>query len=450
MSRLRVDLYDESGRWFESATIARPDPRDWPVSFGVYLDESSRSHRVWARLRGALDGHDRDYRGEAPHIWGDPTDMPPADSAPRLIKDGVDVTPPSVPDPWVTVDRLVLIEPIQDEKRTVSILLHGACLGTSARFGDSASQLVLGQAKSCIATEKTLEVIAPLALDAVDASGTTSALGTWLVGTCATDTNSGRICVPGGATVFGTSELLSSTVLDAAPTRVVGVTPFLIDQREVTVARFRAATDAGFKPPGKPLPNEGELGTGLNACTWSKVPHGREDMSLNCVTWTTARAFCQFTGGDLPTELQWEHAATVAGHERKTHYPWGNDEPDCDHAAFGRTSYGGEKGLCLEKGALPPTAAESANDLSPQGVVGLAGGLSEWTLGAPLPYSDPCWGEAPLVNPSCENASAQQHALRGGNFVLPQMIHPTTRLVDNTTAASRPLGFRCVYPANAP
>jgi formylglycine-generating enzyme required for sulfatase activity len=454
VTSLRVDLYTAEGAWFESADIARPDPRDWPVSFSVYSDDPARARLVWVRLRAYLDGRTRDYLGENPFTPGGPVDEgAPASDAPRLIQDGHDATPPSEPDPLAAVDRLVLLALQPDERRKAAVVLHGACAGTSAIFGSDPATLVAGEAATCVDAEGTRVPVAATAGEPDDGARGPSVRGSWLAGSCPPDGGGERVCVPGGATILGSSDSVSSGLVSARPVRLLGVRRFHLDRREVTVGRFREALAGGLETTDPPYANDGPLGTGsiFESCTWSSQPMGREDYALGCVSWFTARAFCRFAGGDLPTEAQWEHAATVAGHASKTHYPWGDGPPDCDLEAYGGVDDGTGLPTCPGKGPLPRPPEASAGDLSPLGIVALGGGVSEWVLDAAAPYADACWGDAPIVDPRCGDPDqpASMRGVRGANYSLP-MTFSTARLSMDPARQSIFTGLRCAYPDGAP
>jgi len=158
VSRLRVDLYaPDASRWYESRDVERPDPADWPASFAVTLGDAQPSPAdVLVRLRAYADGAVRDYEGErfvsrtpsgAP---GDTAIPPPPDGdTPRLLDaDGNDATPSSEPEPYLAIDRLLLVHVLPDTVAQLPIVLRGACFGTMADiYGlqtciDTDSQLV--------------------------------------------------------------------------------------------------------------------------------------------------------------------------------------------------------------------------------------------------------------------------------------------------------------------
>src|SRR5258706_13922139 len=64
VGRLRIDMFDQDGRWFDSRDIARTNPGDWPASFSGYTSDEKNPRTVLVRARAYLEGRTRDYRGE--------------------------------------------------------------------------------------------------------------------------------------------------------------------------------------------------------------------------------------------------------------------------------------------------------------------------------------------------------------------------------------------------
>ena len=161
-----------------------------------------------------------------------------------------------------------------------------------------------------------------------------------------------------------------------------------------------------------------------------------------------ARALCNFFGGDLPTEDQWEHAATAADRPTETQYPWGQDLPTCERTAVERSDTTAKR--CAP--AYGPVAVDDpafADDRSPQGVVGLGGNVQEWLSTGFYPYDHAVWEKAGLRGglSALANATAPLQSTRGGDWAgfalfassaVRRALPPAGRY-DNT-------GFRCARP----
>ncbi|HHH31739.1 MAG TPA: formylglycine-generating enzyme family protein [Polyangiaceae bacterium] len=478
---LRIDLYTvdpASGgaeRWYQSRTLALPDPRDWPVSFSVFNPDDEGRREALVRLRTYPRGRLRDYRGErflpppAPSL---PLDAPyrppeaPVDEGPRLVVDGVDVTPAAEPQPGVTVDRLVKVALAEGEVGQVEVTLRGDCVGTMADlFG----------ARSCEATERVLAPIADAVLEP-RSSALPSVQGSFWPSEGCTDTppppsgapyHDERVCVPGGAFIFGNLEAFGIAEASGVPERFVALPPFWIDRYEVTVARLRRAYAEGLaKVDDTPTVNDEPFDPAAepNAptfCTYTTAPGPREDHPVNCVSRATAESFCRFLGGELPSEAQWEYVAQVAGRDRETPYPWGVSEPRCDTVVYAVVDagvsavLGGNKCVAPDKSNVGPAPvtrfSHEGGDVSiGLGVVGLGGNVHEHVRDDFLALDTVFWIGAPLRSPVCVVDSPLAKSMRGGAWSAnASVVYSGLRnkyLVGDSDLFTT-LGFRCVWPA---
>jgi sulfatase modifying factor 1 len=146
--------------------------------------------------------------------------------------------------------------------------------------------------------------------------------------------------------------------------------------------------------------------------TWTDSPGANEDKPINCVTWYLAMAFCIWDGGYLPTEAEWNFAASGGSEHRA--YPWSVPSSstliDCSHANYQISASpvlycaGGSAGGANRVGSESPVGDGK------WGHADLAGNVFEWTLDYwYADYAVSCVDCAAL-------APGAERVLRGGGF----------------------------------
>jgi formylglycine-generating enzyme required for sulfatase activity len=202
-----------------------------------------------------------------------------------------------------------------------------------------------------------------------------------------------------------------------------------MEAAEVSVRDYTKCVEAGAcKPPWTGDP-------------WSNYPKNAEH-PVNLVSWTKARAYCAWRGERLPTEAEWEWAAT--GPEQHK-YPWGDaPEPSCeqvDFTKFGAPKFnpGGDVG-CHGGGTSPVGAHPKGDRVWPGGAIhDLAGNVWEWVEDSYGPY-----GAAPATDPVV-TSNAAVHVIRGGGWNRSYAAMEVTYRAAATSDYQVPaLGFRCV------
>ncbi|HJR75579.1 MAG TPA: SUMF1/EgtB/PvdO family nonheme iron enzyme [Nitrospiraceae bacterium] len=218
--------------------------------------------------------------------------------------------------------------------------------------------------------------------------------------------------VPAGEFLMGTEDGLP----DARPLHRVYLSGYLIDRYEVTNARYRQCVEGGACP----VPRDREA---------FDDPQRSQYPVVN-VTWSQARAYCQWAGKRLPTEAEWEKAARGTDGRR---YPWGNSEIVIEqHRPKGNEAKLSANGM----GPIEPDDASA----SPYGVYGLVGSVSEWVKDW---YADDFYAVSSLRDPQGPLRGSFR-VLRGAgwNEGLPE-LRASYRGWDEMTYWGPTLGMRC-------
>jgi len=154
------------------------------------------------------------------------------------------------------------------------------------------------------------------------------------------------------------------------------------------------------------------------------------------VDWWQANAFCEWAGGRLPSEAEWEKAARGTDGRK---YPWGNDPITEDKANFCDVNCTRDHANPAFNDGFADTAPVGSypNGASPYGVMDMAGNVWEWTSSIPKPYPyDPDDGR--------EENDGYLYVWRGGPWSNGTWwIRSTLRYKSVPKYWYENLGFRC-------
>lgn len=193
-----------------------------------------------------------------------------------------------------------------------------------------------------------------------------------------------RVVIPGGTFDMGTNDG-SAAYDNERPRHRVDVATFTIDRFPVTVRRYAAFVAAGGYRKREHWSDEGwswlqevghehpqgwipDLDGGWLIRRFGHVRPLNPAEPVQHVSFHEAAAFAREAGGRLPTEAEWEKAASWDPERKRSRvYPWGDSPPTSEHANL------------LHRGWGPAPVGAYPKGASAYGVEQLLGDTYEWT-----------------------------------------------------------------------
>ncbi len=218
------------------------------------------------------------------------------------------------------------------------------------------------------------------------------------------------VFVPAGEFMMGSDKS------NEKPEHLVYIDAFWIYQTQVTNTFYRKCIEAG-------------------SCEGSLSRYVENDYPAVNINWFQANAYCEWAGGRLPTEAEWEKAAR--GDDGRI-YPWGNEEPTCDLANYLGCVGGRQKDGTMIDGTMP--VGSYPEGASPYGALDMAGNVWEWVADR---YDQDYYSQSPYPNPKGPE-TGQYRVLRGGAWGFAIDFLPTTYRYRSNPSSPDYGGFRCV------
>ncbi|MBN2378333.1 SUMF1/EgtB/PvdO family nonheme iron enzyme [candidate division WOR-3 bacterium] len=242
------------------------------------------------------------------------------------------------------------------------------------------------------------------------------------------------IHVPAGSFYMGCPEWDEDAYDDEMPQHSVYLNGYYISKYEITNAQFcEFLNENGNLYQGfECIVLEGgwELCQIYESSGKYYVDAGKEDYPVIDVTWYGAKGFCQWIGGRLPTEAEWEKAARGTDMRK---YPWGDEDPTEARAKYGDPD-------STRVNTVP--VGYYTDGVSAYGCFEMAGNVAEWV--ADWYYYD-YYEESPEENPPRPETGSYK-VFRGGCWYwwYDSDLRCTDREKDYPYLAFIDLGFRPV------
>ena len=273
------------------------------------------------------------------------------------------------------------------------------------------------------------------------------------------------VYIPEGTFTMGSNENFNLRKgFCLTPQHKVTLDEYWINKTEVPVSAFRKFVEAtGFITDSEKLGNAGwvwsyeinnwqKMESPDKGPTWrkplggKKEPTGIEMHPVTQVSWYDAVAYCEWAGGRLATEAEWERAAR--GDKDTRMYPWGSESPNGNLVNFGDRSF--DCFYCDHRvddyfQYLAPTGSFPAG-ASPFGLLDMAGNAFEWVQDSYDGTS--CYPRGSVTNPEPPEGG-EERIMRGGSYAEYDGIYWKLR-VDNRWSrlpgsSFADVGIRCVF-----
>lgn len=238
--------------------------------------------------------------------------------------------------------------------------------------------------------------------------------------------------IPAGEFIMGSNSDEPYFFGAESPRHNVFIDEYWIQRTEVTNKLYRLCVETGVCKP----PQEIKSSTRNDYYTNSMY----DEYPVINVSYNNAVLFCQWMGGRLPTEAEWEKAAR--GTDGRL-FPWGNGELAANLANFCDTGcpHPSEAELSFDDGYrdTAPVGSYPAG-ASPYGILDMAGNVLEWTSDW---YNANYYANAPYKNPLGASAGTK-HPIRGGSWYSARAgLRTSARASLGPDSIYDTVGFRC-------
>ncbi len=238
------------------------------------------------------------------------------------------------------------------------------------------------------------------------------------------------VYVPAGEFMMGISEGEIDWILDQTwctdcerdwfedemPEHAVNLDAYWIYKHEVSIDQYRQCVYAGYCVGD--LENDWSIGENIG------------HLSYYMANWISAATYCEWVGGRLPTEAEWEKAAQG---EESGLFPWGENIPGCNQVNYDGPCFGG-----------PLSSISDRDQNNIYGLQDMSGNVWEWVMDW---YDEDYYESSPYRNPDGPD-EGNYRVIRGGSYKSGLFtLRISNRSSNNPNCAyggCQGVGFRCV------